>query len=608
MTPFPSPVEWDADGAPRSALFDDVYYSRFDGLAESRAVFLEGCGLPGAWAGRDRFVVGELGFGTGLNILALLDLWRRTREPGARLHIFSIEAFPMSADEARRALAAWPEIANLAESLTARWPRRARGFHRIDFEGLDAVLDLAVMDAAEALAAWEGKADAWFLDGFSPACNPAMWSEAVLAGVARCSAPGARAATFTVAGAVRRGLEAQGFTVEKCPGFGRKKQRLEARFMGGPAPMPAAAPASVAIIGGGIAGASLARAFRALGASVEVIDTTGPGAGASGNPSALVMARLDAGGGPISQLYAQALARAADLFDAVPDAVIAEGAVQLEAAPKDPGRFDRIAVSEPFEVGALERLPPGGSAAALGEPSAVGALRIRDARVVEPAAVLAAWLGPVPVKIAAVARIERLDDGWRMLDAEGGQIARADIVCIASGAGVAQLAPDLPISAVRGQASLAAGETATAAIWGGYAIPTRDGLLFGATHDRDETELDVRPGDHRRNLEQLALARPALAARIDPGALEGRAGVRAVTQDFLPVAGAFGPRLYILSGLGSRGFCAAPLLAEHIAALALGAPSPLPRTLGEIVDPGRFLARRNRRRGRLVSEPDPLKT
>ncbi|MGZ3378405.1 MAG: tRNA (5-methylaminomethyl-2-thiouridine)(34)-methyltransferase MnmD, partial [Phenylobacterium sp.] len=201
-----NPLIWTDDGQPRSRLYDDVYFSAEDGLAEARAVFLQGCRLPDAWAGRDRFTVGELGFGTGLNVLALVDLWARTRPPGARLHVFSVEAHPLSADDARRALAHWPELSGLAARLTAQWPGQAKGPHRVEFRDLGVILDVAVGEAGEALAGWSGRADAWFLDGFAPARNPAMWSEAVLAGVARRSAPGARAATFTVAGSVRRGL------------------------------------------------------------------------------------------------------------------------------------------------------------------------------------------------------------------------------------------------------------------------------------------------------------------------------------------------------------------------------------------------------------------
>jgi tRNA 5-methylaminomethyl-2-thiouridine biosynthesis bifunctional protein len=589
-TPDASPVLWDAGGTPRSPRFDDVYYSSAGGLAEAGAVFLEGCGLPGAWAGRSRFVVGELGFGTGLNILALVDLWRRSGPAGGRLHIFSVEAFPMPQSDARRALAPWPELADLAAPLLARWPRRARGFHRLAFAELGVTLDLAVMDAAEALEAWSGQADAWFLDGFSPSRNPGMWSETVLAGVARRSAPGARAATFTVAGAVRRGLEANGFQVEKKPGFANKKERLEARLATAPRSPPRPAP-RVAIVGTGIAGASLARAFLALGVRPVIVEASAPGAGASGNPAALVMPRLDAGDGPIGALYAQALARAADLYDQTPAAVIAGGARQLEAGPKDPGRFDRIAHSPLFETGAVERLTPADLSAQLGEPVGVGGLHFHDARVIAPAAVLDDWLQGLEVIPGTVAAVESAGEAWRLLDGEGGEITIADIVCLACGPAVVRLAPDQPVTPLRGQVSLAAVTPPPAVIGAGYAIPTRQGLLFGATHDRDESG-----DDHRRNRDLLAATLPNLAARLERVSLEGRASIRAVTPDFLPLAGPLGAGgLFILSGLGSRGFCAAPLLGEHVAALALGAPSPLPAGLAQIVDPGRFAARRNRR-------------
>ena len=136
--PSASPVRFDDGGAPHSRRYGDVYFSREGGLAESRAVFLAGCGLPEAWSGRRRFTVGELGFGTGLNIAALLDLWSRTRPPGGQLQVFSIEAHPIAAEDAARALARWPELAPVAGRLTASWPGRARGPHRIEFPDLGA--------------------------------------------------------------------------------------------------------------------------------------------------------------------------------------------------------------------------------------------------------------------------------------------------------------------------------------------------------------------------------------------------------------------------------------------------------------------------------------
>ena len=598
MTDPASPITWTEDGEPRSRLFGDVYFSQADGLAESRAVFLDGCGLPDAWAGRQTFTVGELGFGTGLNILALLALWRRARDLGARLHIFSIEAHPLTAEEAGRALAAWPELDDLKDLLLACWPRQVRGFHRIDLPEVGAVIDLAIMDADQALAEWTGQADAWFLDGFAPSVNPGMWSPAVLAGVAARSAPGARAATFTVAGAVRRGLAEQGFAVDKRPGFGRKKERLEARLpgaVGADPPRP-----TVAIVGAGIAGASLAKAFLALGVRPVVIDAGT--AGASGNPAAMVMPRLDAGSGPIGALYAQAFARAADLYSGLQRAIIANGVVQIEAEPKDPGRFDRIAASDLFEARRVRRLDGGLASAALDEPARLGGLEFIDGLVVEPAVVLDAWLSGVEVRQASVAALLREPAGWRLINRDGASILRADIVCLAGGAHVAALHP-APLQPVRGQVSLAVGVAPLApAIWGGYAIPTRHGVLFGATHDRDDKGVDVREGDHSRNLALLAEGRPTLAAALKDMPLTGRAGVSAVTPDFLPLAGAAedAEGLFLLTGLGSRGFCAAPLLAEHVAALALGAPSPLPKSWQEIVDPHRFGLRLKRKLGRSV--------
>jgi tRNA 5-methylaminomethyl-2-thiouridine biosynthesis bifunctional protein len=582
-------LQWTEAGEPRSGRFGDVYFSAEDGLAESRAVFLAGCGLPEAWSGRERFTVAELGFGTGLNILALLELWRRTR-PAGRLHVFSVEAFPLRAEDAARALARWPEIVDLATLLTARWPPRAPGFHRIDLPEMNAVIDLAVMPVEAALEAWSGPADAWFLDGFSPATNPGMWSEAVLRAVAARSAPGARAATFTVAGAVRRGLQAAGFQVEKRPGFGRKRERLEARFTG--APESRQAPRT-AIIGGGVAGAALARAFRRLGASPVLIEAAAPGAGASGNPAALVTPRLDAGGGPVAGFHAQALERAAAIYRAeIPATVLAEGVLQLEQQPRDAGRFDRIAAQDLWPEDAVTRLDPVGASERLGEPSAVGGLWLRDALVVEPAPVLGAWLEGVARVSGTAAAVRRRGEAWAIEDPDGRTLAEAEAVCLAGGWGLHALRPDLPLAPVRGQATWTTGpRPACAVAWGGYAAPTRDGVLFGATHDRGETATDARPEDDARNLETLARALPGLAGALRNAPLAGRAAVRATTPDRLPLCGALEPGLFVLGGLGSRGFAVAPLLAEHLAALILGAPSPLPRAFAALVAPDRFRSR-----------------
>jgi tRNA 5-methylaminomethyl-2-thiouridine biosynthesis bifunctional protein len=594
IQPPTSPVQFDDDGVPRSRLFDDVYFSRDDGLAESRAVFLTGCGLPGRWAGRRQFTVAELGFGTGLNILALLDLWRASAPAGGHLSIFSVEAHPLNAEAAARALSRWPEIAATADRLLRRWPGRRAGFHRVDFPDLRATLDLAVMEASEALGAWSGPADAWFLDGFAPARNPEMWSDSLMALVARRSAPGARAATYTVAGQVRRGLAAAGFEVERQPGFGRKRERLEARLAGAAAEGPPASP-EVAIIGAGVAGASLARAFAALGLPARLFDAERPGAGASGNPAALVMPGLDAGLGPAAQLHAAAFARATALYDEVPGAVIARGALQLEGQARDGPRFAAVAASALFEPGALAPLSAEETPRRLGEPAPPG-LDLRQALVIEPASVVAAWAPEVHT--ARIGGLVRDEGVWRLLDGAGREVARSDLVCLAMGADLGALWPEAPLTPVRGQLSWTDAAAAPVAVaWGGYVAPTRTGLLFGATHDRGDRGADWRAGDDARNLAELTKRLPGLAARVPGRAVRGRASVRAATPDSLPLVGSPAPGLWVLGGLGSRGFTLAPLMAEHLAALAVGAPSPLPARLARLVDPDRFVERARRRAG-----------
>lgn len=205
-------IDWRDDAVPVSRRFDDPYFSLAGGLDETRHVFLAGNGLPGRF--RDGFHIAELGFGTGLNLLATL---LAHTGPG-HLHYTSFEAFPMTAPDIARALTAFPEVAGLAPSFLRQWET---GATTLSFPGLTATI--LIGDARQTLPAWAGQADAWFLDGFSPAKNPQLWSPELMTEVARHTAPGGTFATYTAAGHVRRALAAAGFTVTRQPGFGRKR-------------------------------------------------------------------------------------------------------------------------------------------------------------------------------------------------------------------------------------------------------------------------------------------------------------------------------------------------------------------------------------------------
>jgi tRNA U34 5-methylaminomethyl-2-thiouridine-forming methyltransferase MnmC len=208
-------LDWRDGIVPVSQRFDDPYFSLADGLAETRHVFLSGNGLPARLC--DGFHVAELGFGTGLNLLALMIAWAATGAPGL-VRFTSFEAYPLQAGDMARALDAFPEARAVADPLLAQWETGAR---QLSLPGVEA--EVIIGDARETLPAWVGRADAWFLDGFSPAKNPELWSDDLMRAVAAHTVVGGTFATYTAAGHVRRALAEAGFAVERLPGHGRKR-------------------------------------------------------------------------------------------------------------------------------------------------------------------------------------------------------------------------------------------------------------------------------------------------------------------------------------------------------------------------------------------------
>lgn len=347
----------------------------------------------------------------------------------------------------------------------------------------------------------------------------------------------------------------------------------------------------VAVIGAGIAGASVSRALIAAGIDTVVVEAERPGAGASGFPTALVTPRLDAGDVVIAGLYAQALRRAGDLYESIPDAVVARGVLQLEQVERDALRFARIAAQPVWGEGEMTVFDADAASARLDEPVSIGGLHMRSALTVRPAAILKAWLTGTEIVTGAVAAVQADGDGWRFLDAEEGVLVRADAVIIAAGWGSAALLPQLGLKPARGQADWVEGPTPPAVAWGGYVAPTGEGFLFGATHDRDDESTDIRATDSARNRRQIEDRLPRLAqAAVVRG--HARAAIRATTRDRLPVCGALSdmPGVFVLGGLGSRGFCVAPLLGDHLAAILSGTPSPLPADMAHRLRPDRLHA------------------
>ncbi|MDR3298503.1 MAG: tRNA (5-methylaminomethyl-2-thiouridine)(34)-methyltransferase MnmD [Candidatus Accumulibacter sp.] len=217
------------DGTPVSDIYGDIYHSAAGGHAQALHVFLAGNGLPERWRGGDSLVILETGFGLGVNFLATWLAWRNDARRCRTLRFISLEKHPFAADDLAIAHAIWPEFAELSALLRTRWPKLVAGEHRIELEGGGIDLRLVFGDATETLPRLDGAVDAFYLDGFSPAKNPDLWSPAICQNLARLAGPNATLATWSVAGGVRRALSAAGFAVEKRTGFAGKRQMLVGR-------------------------------------------------------------------------------------------------------------------------------------------------------------------------------------------------------------------------------------------------------------------------------------------------------------------------------------------------------------------------------------------
>lgn len=639
------------DGQPWSNRYEDVYFSRAGGLGQARHVFLDGNRLAQRFAALPpggHFTIGETGFGTGLSFVCAWQLFEQAAPPTAQLHFLSTERHPLAPAEIARALAQWPELAERSAALCGQIDALPPGWHRCVFADGRVRLTLLVGDARETLADAVACVDAWFLDGFAPRRNPDLWDDAVFAGIARLSRPGTTFATWASSGDVRRSLATAGFSVARAPGFASKWHMLRGEFVGGTAasgvapwlrPAPALPGARDAIvIGGGLAGTAAAASLAARGLAVTLLDRRPAlAAEASGNAQGVLYIKPSAHGTALTDLSLAGLAfTRRELLRRLPADGRAWSACGVLALVQDPAEADRqaalAALGWPADF--LRAVSAQEASMLAGVELGCGGLFYGGAGWAHPPAVCAAFTQHPGVTVrfdAAVDALERDGAGrWRVTTTTGATYEAA-VVVVAGGLDTARLPglAHLPLKAIRGQitgvpSTDASTRLATVLCGDSYVAPARLGRHWlGATFDIGETDTATRADDHRRNLAALHLLAPALAAALDVddsavGTYEGRAGVRCVTPDYLPIVGTvadatlFRERfaalardattviadqvpwldgLLITTGHGSRGLITAPIAGELLASQVTGEPLPLPGRVVQALSAARFLAR-----------------
>jgi tRNA 5-methylaminomethyl-2-thiouridine biosynthesis bifunctional protein len=650
-------LEWKPEQGPFSGRFNDIYFSTADGLAESRYVFLNGIGAPEVWQGRDRYAIGETGFGTGLNFLAAWQKWRNSASPDAILSYVAIEGFPLTATEIARALEPHPELADLTRQLVDAYPEPHPGYHQIRLDGGRVNLVLLFGEVGEMLSSFTGQMDAWFLDGFAPQKNPDMWTSEVLNEIATLSRKGTRLATFTAAGQVRRDLESAGFQMEKAGGYGRKRECLRGEFINADPssklapwyrmPDPLRLDARVAVIGAGVAGAALANALKTTSAQVTVYDRQPAAAmGASGNPSGLLQPRPADPRQPYARFQTEAYLHSVRMLGRLADEyAVWKGRRGIVSLVRDAAFLDRYVGW--LSDGALpdahaKVLKPEDMKDVCGIDIREPAILFPKGGTIAPVAVCSALLESVDCRFDVKIDALRYKGGsWQLISADGLVLGEADAVVLANGVEARALSPsaDLSLHAKRGQISLVKSTERSRKLkvglsYGGYATPSVDDQgahILGATYQRcadwDNPQWrELRNEDHQSNLELPAQRSPELAGLFGNEVSGGRASLRTTTADHVPVIGplfsdleyeeAYAdlrhgkhpsrypsantldgvPGLYILTAFGSRGFALASLAAEVLVAEMYGLPVPLEKSVIEMIHPARFLVRSLKRR------------
>ncbi|MEG7488796.1 bifunctional tRNA (5-methylaminomethyl-2-thiouridine)(34)-methyltransferase MnmD/FAD-dependent 5-carboxymethylaminomethyl-2-thiouridine(34) oxidoreductase MnmC, partial [Enterobacter hormaechei] len=650
----PANLEFNAEGTPVSRDFDDVYFSNDNGLEDTRYVFLDGNHLGTRFPEHPRrlFVVAESGFGTGLNFLPLWQAFDcfRAAYPEAtlqRLHFISFEKFPLTAHDLRLAHQRWPELAHWAEQLQTQWPPAIGGCHRLILDDGRVTLDLWLGDINDLTDKLDDsmnqKVDAWFLDGFAPAKNPDMWSPHLFSAMARLARPGATLATFTSAGFVRRGLQEAGFTMRKTKGFGRKRDMLVG-VMEQDLAIPAQAPwfarrastsREVAIVGGGIASALLSLALLHRGWQVTLYCADeAPATGASGNRQGALYPLLSSHDPALFQFFPAAFTFARRLYDSLPVAFDHDwcGVTQLGWDEKSQQKITQM-----LSLGLPETIAHAVTAKQVAETAGVdtgcGGIQYP----------LGGWLCPAELTSAAIAlgqsrgltvhyahKVQSLSRTahWKLRFADGKEAQHASVV-LANGHHITQFTQtaSLPVYPVGGQVSHIPTAPELSKLrqvlcYDGYLTPQNPSNghhCIGASYHRGETDMQYSEADQQQNRQRLVDCFPdaSWAKEVDVSEGQARCGVRCATRDHLPMAGNVPDydatlevyqdladnketavnapvytELFMLGGLGSRGLCSAPLLAEVLAAQMSDEPVPLDRVTLAGLNPNRLWVRK----------------
>ena len=640
-------LNFNNDGIPCSKLFGDPYFSLVNPLKESQYVFLDSTNIVQRWK-NPSFTIAELGFGFGINFITTLNAWREHHRPEQHLHYISIEKYPVQPADLSQCYQRLNIPSALTEHLLEHYPLPVQGFHRIEYNQYNLTLTLVFGEALDCLEQCNFVADAWFLDGFSPNKNKALWTNDIAKQVCRLTRKSGTLSTYSAASEVRKSFSNAGFTLEKKPGYGKKREMLAGTLTNKTFAKEYLLKDKswlisnsintkhkhALVIGAGMTGAAMSNALAKRGWQVTLVDKNSTIASeASGNANAILMPRLSVDHDSQSQLtllgflyslrYLNNLEKNSDIFNWHQC-----GAIQI---PRDDAQWKRMQL-----IASQENIPP----QLLQTVNQAQASELTNCTVAHDGwhLPLAGWLSPEEFCAALIKQysediffkanteicsVEKHGSQWIAYDPDKQEMCSADIVVIANAMAANQFTQTrwCQLHPKRGQISLIPEQACNIqpiriVCSDAYITPTINShYVAGATFVTADSSTEIRQSEHEENMHKVIKMIPDY--HYDGSqALGGRSGIRAVSADRLPIVGpvteetsfntmyhdaALGSThhkyptpqyhdgLYLASGFGSRGLAWIPLCTEALACLINDEPNPISKDLLNAIHPNRIL-------------------
>ena len=575
-------LQW-KDELPFSLDANDIFFQD-EALNEIEHVFIKPNEIKHRSSVEKNLIVGEIGFGFGLNFLSTCQTWIQNSNEGLLTYL-SIDHKIASHDEIKKLFKKFNELNDLEMTFFDCFEPIHQGINKFFFPQWSVELIIYVGDVLDAISDLDKnfKADAWYLDGFDPKLNNVMWSDPVLDFIQMHSYKNTTISTFTAAGFVRRGLTQRGFEVERKKGFKFKRHHITGKYS---KLSKEKNPKKIAIIGSGIAGCSTAYHLAKNGHVVEIFEIESEiSSGASGNPLAALYPRFNLNNEPLNLLNFSSFYYADRFYKSLDCGGYFETGIGFKINDKRTeswikklkalNREDLFSFSDNQNKTGLKDFK---------------GVIFNHGGYIDPKKINQSLLDNENIKIHLRHEFKNFEIGSSnvTLRIDDNNQCDYDYLVLAHGSGLINFSNDLSLSKGQLVAAKISNSIKMPINSSGYILPAIDGLNWiGASYDHQFKNLDV---DEDKLKKIIAFQEEQYGVKNNSQQYDSRAQIRTVSKNKLPIVGKYkqNENIIMLGGFGSRGFCYGPILGDHVASIVDENPSPLEKNIATSLLPKNF--------------------